>query len=75
MPLARRRWPELVALADWSPPAFRSSAGCVELGIAPGPGVGMLLRELESWWIAGDFAADRAACLAELKRRVSGSGG
>jgi poly(A) polymerase len=37
------------------------------LGIAPGPEVGRLLREVEAWWEDGDFRADRAACLARLK--------
>jgi hypothetical protein len=26
------------------------------------------MAEMEQWWIAGDFAADRAALLAELER-------
>jgi len=40
------------------------------LGAKPGPGLGALLDALEAWWEAGDFAADRAQCLAELKRRL-----
>ncbi|MBL8706830.1 MAG: CCA tRNA nucleotidyltransferase [Rhodospirillales bacterium] len=40
------------------------------LGAAPGPALGALLDELEAWWEAGDFAADRDRCLAELKRRL-----
>ena len=27
-----------------------------------------LIEAVERWWIDGDFAADRAACLAELER-------
>ena len=38
------------------------------VGLKPGPKVGALIAEVERWWIAGDFAADRAACLAELER-------
>ena len=67
-------WRELVALADWTPPRFPLRAqDAIELGIAPGPSLGELLREMERWWIEGDFRADRKACLAELKRRVSGA--
>jgi len=40
--------------------------------VAPGPEVGRLLAEVEAWWEAGDFRADRAACLAELGRRIAG---
>jgi poly(A) polymerase len=28
----------------------------------------VLIEAVERWWIAGDFSADRDACLAELKR-------
>jgi poly(A) polymerase len=40
------------------------------LGLPPGPRVGELIDALTAWWEEGDFAADRAACLAELKRRL-----
>ena len=38
-----------------------------------GPRVGELLRALEAWWIAGDFAADAIALRAELQRLVASS--
>jgi tRNA nucleotidyltransferase/poly(A) polymerase len=67
-------WRDLVALADWTPPRFPLRAqDAIELGVAPGPALGEILREMERWWIEGDFRADRKACLAELKRRVSGA--
>jgi poly(A) polymerase len=40
------------------------------LRIEPGPRIGELLAEVAAWWEAGDFRADRKACLAELKARV-----
>jgi poly(A) polymerase len=43
------------------------------LGIPPGRPVGRLLAEVREWWEDGDFAADRAACLARL-RDVIGRG-
>ena len=45
-----------------------SGGDALKLGLKPGPKVGALLEAVERWWIAGDFAADRAACLAELER-------
>ena len=38
-----------------------------KLGIPPGPDVGRLLAAVEEWWEAGDYRADRRACLARLK--------
>ena len=40
------------------------------LRIKPGPRIGELLKGVAEWWEAGDFRADRAACLAELKARA-----
>ena len=40
----------------------------VALGIAPGPRVGQLLREVRQWWLDGGCMADRGACLTELAR-------
>jgi poly(A) polymerase/tRNA nucleotidyltransferase (CCA-adding enzyme) len=44
-----------------------------EAGVPAGPRIGELLRELRDWWLAGGCAADRAACRAELQRRLAGS--
>jgi poly(A) polymerase len=63
------------ALAEarrWTPPTLPiSGADVLALGLKPGPQVGALLEAVERWWIAGDFSADRAACLTELKRLAS----
>jgi poly(A) polymerase len=40
----------------------------VARGIAAGPQVGALLREVRQWWMDGGCVADRAACLAQLAR-------
>lgn len=40
------------------------------LGIAPGPRVGELLRQVRAWWLAGGCLADAAACRAELQARL-----
>jgi len=65
-------WRGLLSAADgWSRPKFPLSGGDVKrLGVAEGEAVGALLRAVEAWWIASDFAAGRDACLAELERRM-----
>jgi len=69
------RLQELLALAaGWKPPRFPLAGDDVTaLGIPPGPRIGQLLAELRSWWEAGDFTADRAACLAKLREISAGS--
>ena len=63
-------WRAALALAQsWTPPELPVSGGdALKLGLKPGPKVGALLDTVERWWIVGDFAADRDACLAELAR-------
>jgi poly(A) polymerase len=59
--------------ASWSAPRFPLDGGDLQCaGLTPGPQLGALLRELESWWIERDFAPSREALLAELARRVGG---
>ena len=67
--MSRDRLGELLALArDWTPPAFPVAGRDVTaLGIPPGPRIGRLLDATHAWWEAGDFTADRAACLARLR--------
>jgi len=58
---------------DWSRPELPVKGRDVSaLGVPAGPEIGRLLKDLEDWWIAGDFAAGREQCLAELKRRIGG---
>lgn len=40
------------------------------LGVAPGPGVGELIRGVREWWITGGCVATPAECRAELARRI-----
>lgn len=72
--IERRRTDEWRVLLDLprtdAIPAFPlRGADVLDAGLPEGPDVGRLLSEIEEWWIAGGFAADRAACLAELARR------
>ncbi len=41
------------------------------LGLGAGPAMGALLREVQTWWLAGGAEADRSACLAEARRRMA----
>jgi len=63
---------DLLTRADaWTPPRLPLKGRDVTArGIAAGPIVGQLLAEIEAWWEDGDFRADRAACRAELERRI-----
>jgi len=59
---------QLAAAAAWHRPAFPLTGDDVmALGIAAGPAVGDLLRQVENWWLNGDFTADRTACLTRLE--------
>jgi poly(A) polymerase len=62
------RLKELLALAEtWPIPKFPLTGDDVTaLGFEPGPRIGRLLGAVKRWWEEGDFAADRAACLAKL---------
>ncbi len=71
------KWQEAWRLATtWTPPELPISGGdALKLGMRSGRRVGTLIAAVEGWWIARDFAPDRAACLAELRRLVdSGEG-
>lgn len=58
-------------LAEPPPPPFPLKGRDLRArGVPPGPKLGRLLRALEDWWIARVFQPDRAACLAELDRRL-----
>ena len=58
-------------LAEPPPPPFPLKGRDLRArGVPPGPELGRLLRALEDWWIAHAFQPDRAACLAELDRRL-----
>jgi poly(A) polymerase len=49
-----------------------SGRDAIALGVTPGPRVGELLRQVEAWWEAGGYEADRECCLAHLKELVEG---
>jgi poly(A) polymerase len=65
-------WHRAVEIVEsWPRPAFPlAGRDLIKLGLSAGPELGAKLAELEKWWIAGDFAGDAAACLAEARRRI-----
>ena len=57
----------------WAVPRFPlRGADALELGMPPGPEVGQVLRDLERWWIEGDFAADEAELRVRLAQIIRG---
>jgi poly(A) polymerase len=71
--MSRQRLGELLTFASrWTRPAFPLSGRDVTaLGVLPGPRVGYLLDAVSAWWEAGDFGADREACLAQLRKLLA----
>jgi len=71
--MSQPRLAELLDLArGWTPPVFPLTGRDVTaLGIPPGERIGRLLAAVHDWWEAGDFNADRAACLAHLSGLVA----
>jgi poly(A) polymerase len=65
-------WRMLYELPErWPTPQFPlRGADVLALGVQPGPAVGNLLREIEAWWIASDFAADEASLREQLRQRA-----
>jgi hypothetical protein len=58
----------VVAAATWQRPVFPvRGADLLALGFAPSPTISGLLKELEAWWAADGFRADRSACLQRLQ--------
>jgi poly(A) polymerase len=69
--LARAYGPMLEAARTWIRPALPiKGRDAIAAGVSRGPRVNRLVHEIEDWWEAGDFTADRAQCLAELARRA-----
>lgn len=62
----------LKAVDGWTVPSFPlSGRDVVEQGVDRGPRVGVLLRDIERWWIAEDFAPDAEALRRRLQMMVA----
>ncbi|GIL40254.1 CCA tRNA nucleotidyltransferase [Roseiterribacter gracilis] len=61
--------------SNWTSPRFPLSGNDFQnVGIKPGPELGALLRELESWWVERDFAPSRTDLLDRLAKIVQAGG-
>ncbi len=59
----------LSIMSAWQKPMLPiSGKDLVMAGMAPGPQLGRVLKQVETWWIARGFTPDAAACLAEAKQ-------
>jgi poly(A) polymerase len=69
-----QQWRALVAHAQmWKPPRFPLSGDDVTAaGVPVGPKVGLVLREVEDWWIDADFPDDRLSVIERLKAVAQG---
>jgi poly(A) polymerase len=66
------QWRKLLALGEsWTAPEFPlTGEDAIAAGLAQGPLVGRVLKEVEDWWVDEDFPLDRAQALAQLGRVV-----
>lgn len=56
---------------NWRKPVFPlAGADVLSAGVSSGPRVGELLEQLETWWVDGNFNADRATLVARLMSMV-----
>ena len=72
-PASARSWRDLQELPGRSPVPSFPLGGRDVLGQANihGPAVGALLKQLESWWVDGDFTASEADLRSRLQQMVA----
>ena len=68
----REAWQRMLTTTEeWEPVRFPiRGRDVVDLGVGPGPAITDYLMQVEDWWEAGDYKADRLACLAKLREVV-----
>lgn len=73
---AARDWKTHLALSrSWTPRTLGlSGADVLAAGAPPGPRVGEILRELETWWMDEDFPEDPEAVREGLAAVLRGLG-
>ncbi len=58
---------------SWTPPRFPlTGEEVMAAGVAKGPLVGAVLREVEAWWVENDFPDDKLALIERLKSVAQG---
>lgn len=70
------QWRALLALSGgWVRPQLDLTGDeVVAAGVPPGPKVGMVMREVEAWWIDSDFPDDKLSIVERLKAVAQGLG-
>ncbi|MGH2928351.1 MAG: CCA tRNA nucleotidyltransferase, partial [Solirubrobacteraceae bacterium] len=73
---AAAQWRTLLTLAEaWEPPVLPvTGEDAKACGVAEGPLVGRVLREVEDWWVDEDFPESREAVLARMWAVAEGMG-
>ncbi len=62
----------LPEIEKWEKPVFPlEGKDLIALGLLPGPEIGAILSQIESWWRACDFAPTRQECLDEAERKIN----
>ena len=60
-------------IRNWVKPVFPLSGDDLkDIGVPPGPGMGRILSEIESWWVESGFKQNRAQCLDRARDRIQG---
>jgi poly(A) polymerase len=69
-----QQWRALVAHAQmWTPPKMPLTGDEVmAAGVPAGPKVGVVMREVEDWWIDADFPDDKLSVIERLKAVAQG---
>ncbi|HWA22701.1 MAG TPA: CCA tRNA nucleotidyltransferase [Caulobacterales bacterium] len=71
---AAPQWRALLAIAEtWDRPRLPlSGEDIIAAGVPPGPRVGAVMREVETWWIDSDFTDDKLSIAERLKAVAQG---
>lgn len=69
-----QQWRALVAHGQmWTPPKLPlSGEEVMAAGVPAGPKVGLVMREVEAWWIDADFPDDKLSIIERLKAVAQG---
>lgn len=68
-PQAEHHWRNLLTIAEtWTRPRLPlTGEEIIAAGVAPGPRVGAVMRDVETWWVDSDFPEDKVLIAARLK--------
>ncbi|QUD90862.1 CCA tRNA nucleotidyltransferase [Phenylobacterium montanum] len=73
-PAATIQWRALLPMAQtWPRPVFPlSGEEVMAAGVPKGPMIGLIMREVEDWWIDHDFTDDKLSMVEQLKAVAQG---